>query len=144
MTQLATRAFHRYTQLLEEFIRRKKLGPISEETHQRFEDAMTECERGMHPDERIMLEDKRDKMAAEIMVAQNAVPFTLDTSKPPYEVPCPKCGANALGPCKSKSKPEDRYPGMKFPADARILREPHPERQQSWDEHPLWRVRAMK
>lgn len=69
--------------------------------------------------------------------------FAIDTSKPPYEVPCPVCLAFALGPCMSKRREQsNEYPYMKFPKDARVLPTPHPERQTHWEQNPLYRVRA--
>jgi hypothetical protein len=67
--------------------------------------------------------------------------FTVDSSKPPYEVPCPICNAYALDACRNK--PRSRIPGERWPPDAKILREAHPERRSHWEAHPEYRVRAM-
>jgi hypothetical protein len=138
---LATRAFRRYTELFEELSRRRKLGPITGELESRFNAAMQTCWDGMGPDEREEVETFVQKAAAEIKAAQNQVSFTVDTSKAPYTVPCPVCNAYALDACHSK--PRSRIPGIRWPADARVLPSPHPERQTHWEKHPEWRVRAM-
>lgn len=68
--------------------------------------------------------------------------FSIDRSKPPYEVPCPHCFAFALEPCKSRPREwvENR---LKWPADARILPEPHKVRWAHWEKNPAMRVKAV-
>lgn len=145
-----TRAFARYTELLEEFMRQRAAGPVSVERFKKFEDAMETCRQGMAPVEREMLDKMLQEQRVARRVAQNQVSFSVDTSKAPYTVPCPVCKAYALGACMSKRRERvesDDFPRLfpkeKFPADARVLEHPHPERQRSWEEHPQWRVRPM-
>lgn len=140
-----TQAFKRYTELLEEFMRQKKQGPISLARFHQFEEAMGICKAGMAPIEREELDRKLEEQRVAIMTAENQVSFSVDTSQAPYTVPCPVCFAFALGTCMSKRRePTTAYPGMKFPEDARVLPKPHPERQVHWEKNPQMRVRAMK
>jgi len=78
----------------------------------------------------------------------------LDISKPPYEVPCPKCYAFAGEACHdarrfSHMTPDQvanrdpHHPEACWPPTSKILSEPHPIRWEFWEEKPEFRVRFM-
>jgi hypothetical protein len=72
--------------------------------------------------------------------------FVIDRSKPPYEVPCPECLAFALEPCKSQHRVivlENGRGRLRWPADARLIPEPHAPRWKHWEDHPEYRVKAI-
>jgi hypothetical protein len=68
----------------------------------------------------------------------DASTFTVDTSRPPYEVPCPTCHAYALQACHDEPRP---VPDP-FPPSARVLEHPHTPRQVHWENHPEIRVKV--
>jgi hypothetical protein len=65
----------------------------------------------------------------------------LDPTKPPHDVPCPRCLAFALEPCRSEPRtwpPGEPHPG-RWP-DSSLLMMPHAERLQHRERHPEYRV----
>lgn len=138
----ATRAFTRYRELMDEYVRQNKIAPVPPAKFKQFEEALQTCRDGMAPQERIELDRVIEEARLARKMADNQVSFQVDTSQAPYTVPCPVCKAYALDTCHDK--PRSMLPGIRWPEDARVLPKPHPERQRSWEEHPQWRVRAMK
>jgi len=145
-SNLKAGAVKRFLELHERAFRLEQAGKLPLTKRREFEAAMEICRRGMLPQEIEMLEGLAAKARADVMMAVNAQPFTLDTSKPPYQVQCPVCYANALAPCMSRPGvkiPTSLFGKLSFPKDARVLEHPHPQRQIFWEENPNKRSRAM-
>lgn len=65
----------------------------------------------------------------------------LDPMKSPHDVPCPRCRAFALEPCRSEPRPwpeGEPHPG-RWP-DTSLLMMPHPERLRHREAHPEYRA----
>lgn len=137
----ATRAFARYRELMDEYVRQNKLAPVSASKFKQFEEALKICRDGMAPQERLELDKVIEEARVARKVADNQVSFQVDTSQAPYTVPCPVCKAYALDACRNK--PRSMLPGIRWPEDARVLPEAHPERMTHWQKNPQMRVRAM-
>ena len=137
-------AFNRFVQLMKELQRRRAHGLLVGGMEERFETAMNQCRGGMTIAENEFI----DMMAERARTARAGEPppetFSIDASKPPYEVQCPVCHANAFALCRDKPKHWSRPGRGRFPKGAQILSEPHPARWEKWHTRPDLRSRALR
>lgn len=133
-------AFDRYVQLMKELQRRRAEGTLMPSMVPRFADAMGKCRAGMTSAENDFIDIMEERARAAQHEEKPPETFTIDASKPPYEVQCPVCHANAFALCRNK--PMAR--GRRFPRGSQILPEPHPARWEKWHTRPDLRSRAMR
>ena len=100
---------------------------------------------------RVLTPDRRKDLRYRLGLQANqlsAEALHIDTLAAPYNVPCPVCLAFALAPCMSEPRDPSTLSSLKpmgvYGPNARVIGDPHPERQEHYDKNPGMRVTATR